>query len=175
MIISDTLAERDVIRVEKVQKDFSKKMIRFQSLSSTLIIMIVTAAIFVLHEYAKLGYDNNKLDNIAFKIACALIMIQSFISMIFVYEMDVLSRCQNCTVYIKTIISGILSFNLYIVFIMKNPLLKNYCISSGYLKIIKMVGEANEDKESSGTLEIIFCLRYLYKLASFKFLLPLYS
>merc|ERR1711962_1701200 len=65
------------------EKQFQRKVIRLQVLSSTTILLAATGLMFFLVQFGNWGYNNNILDNYAFQIACAttaLLGIFSFLA-----------------------------------------------------------------------------------------------
>ena len=108
------------------EKQFQRKVIRLQVLSSTTILLAATGLMFFLVQFGNWGYNNNILDNYAFQIACAtsaLLGIFSFISIGFIdiYELFGLNKWEKevkenqkkgsraCQKTLLTIIFGLLA------------------------------------------------------------------
>merc|ERR1711962_184010 len=108
------------------EKQFQRKVIRLQVLSSTTILLAATGLMFFLVQFGNWGYNNNILDNYAFQIACAtsaLLGVFSFISIGFIdiYELFGLNKWEKevkenqkkgsraCQKILLTIIFGLLA------------------------------------------------------------------
>merc|ERR1711936_39412 len=64
------------------EKQFQRKVIRLQVLSSTTILLAATGLMFFLVQFGNWGYNNNILDNYAFQIACATTALLGIFSII---------------------------------------------------------------------------------------------
>ena len=88
----DSLTPNDYKKVLKQQAKHQKSVLKYQILVSTLTIMATTGIIFYLVIFTDLKYTPNNLSFLNFYFYCGLLAVQSLISLLFVFEVDMLRK-----------------------------------------------------------------------------------
>ena len=108
----DSLSPEDHKEVLKQQAKHQKTVLKYQILLATWTILITTGVIFYLVNFGDFYYTSNNLSHTEFLCCCILLGVQSLISFLFVYEVDILRRIDSLSIkdnqksiFIKVLIS----------------------------------------------------------------------
>jgi len=73
----------------KSEKIFQRKVIKYQVISSTVILAVALAIVFYMVEFTHLRYNNNILNNEAFKVVLLMTTVQGVLSLVSLFFIDI--------------------------------------------------------------------------------------